>query len=153
MEPTTIEGLDALQEAVGTVLGHTDWLEITQDRVDAFAEVTGDDQWIHVDPERARKESPFGSTIAHGYLTLSLCNRFLPELLKVNGTSMGINYGSDRVRFPAPVKVGSRIRGTGQIVACTEVSGGVQATIRITVEIEGMDKPGCVVDTLNRWMA
>lgn len=153
MSTLTIDGVDGLREAVGTALGHTEWMEITQDRVDAFAEVTGDNQWIHVDPERARKESPYGTTIAHGYLTLSLCNLFLPQLLEVTNTSMGVNYGSDRVRFPAPVLVGSRIRGTGAITACQDVAGGVQATIRLTVEIEGQDKPGCVVDTLNRWMA
>ena len=147
-----VEGLDGLRRAVGTGLGPTEWLTIDQARIDAFADVTGDHQWIHVDPVRA-KDSPFGSTIAHGYLTLSLCNLFLPRMLSVTQVSMGVNYGSNKVRFPAPVPAGSRIRGRGTILACDEVPGGVQATIRITAEVEGSAKPGCVVETLNRWMA
>jgi acyl dehydratase len=151
-EPLHVKGLDALRAAVGATLGPTAWLEIDQTRVDAFADVTGDHQWIHVDPERA-KDSPFGGTIAHGYLTLSLCNYFLPQLLQVSGVSMGVNYGSDKVRFPAPVLVGSRIRGRGEILACDDVPGGVQATILVTAEVEGSAKPACVVQTLNRWLA
>jgi len=150
--PLQVEGLDALRAAVGTTLGPTPWLEIDQARVDAFADVTGDHQWIHVDPERA-KDSPFGGTIAHGYLTLSLCNYLLPQLLRVGGVSMGVNYGANKVRFPAPVPVGSRIRGRGEIVACDDVPGGVQATIRVTAEVAGSAKPACVVETLNRWLA
>jgi acyl dehydratase len=150
--PLVVDGLDELRSAVGAPLGPSAWLLVDQPRVDAFADVTGDHQWIHVDPERARA-SPFRSTIAHGYLTLSLCNYFLPQLLSVRGVSMGVNYGANRVRFPAPVKVGARIRGRGEVLACDEVPGGVQATIRVTAEIEGHDKPGCVVETLNRWMA
>ncbi|WP_235883717.1 MaoC family dehydratase [Saccharopolyspora elongata] len=150
--PFTVDGLDELRASVGTTLGPTAWLPIDQARIDGFADVTGDHQWIHVDPVRAR-ESAFGSTIAHGYLTLSLCNYFLPQLLSVRGVSMGVNYGADRVRFPAPVPAGSRIRGRGEVLACIDVPGGVQATIRITVEVEGQAKPACVVETLNRWLA
>lgn len=150
--PFVVDGLDELRAAVGTTLGPTAWLPIEQARIDAFADATGDHQWIHVDPGRAR-ESAFGSTIAHGYLTLSLCNYFLPQLLAVRGVSMGLNYGADRVRFPAPVPAGSRIRGRGEILACVDVPGGVQATIRITAEVEGQAKPACVVETLNRWLA
>ncbi|WP_375385266.1 MaoC family dehydratase [uncultured Microbacterium sp.] len=150
--PLIVSGLDGLRRAVGAQLGPTEWLQIDQARIDGFAAVTGDHQWIHVDPVRAAS-SPFGSTIAHGYLTLSLCNYFLPQLITVEEISMGINYGSDRVRFPAPVTVGSRVRGRGEILECTDVPGGVQAKIRITAEIEGSAKPGCVVETLNRWMA
>jgi acyl dehydratase len=147
-----VEGVDGLRAAVGAALGPTGWLRIDQPRIDAFADVTGDHQWIHVDPDRAR-DSPFGSTIAHGYLTLSLCNYFLPQLLTVRGVRMGVNYGADKVRFPAPVPVGSRIRGRGEVLACADVPGGVQATILVTAEIEGADKPACVVETLNRWLA
>ena len=147
-----IDGLDALRTAVGTQLGPTDWLTVDQARIDAFADVTGDHQWIHVDPVRAR-ESPFGSTIAHGYLTLSLCNWFLPQMLTVTGIGMGVNYGADRVRFPAPVPAGSRLRGRGEILACSDVPGGVQTTIRITAEVDGAAKPACVVDAMSRWLA
>ncbi|MBF6451123.1 MaoC family dehydratase [Nocardia elegans] len=149
--PLVIDGLNGLRSAAGAVLGPTAWLRIDQPRIDGFADVTGDHQWIHVDPERAR-HSPFKSTIAHGYLTLSLCNYFLPQLITVNNVAMGVNYGADRVRFPAPVRVGARIRGRGEVLSCVEVAGGVQATIRITAEIEGFDKPACVVDAVHRWV-
>jgi len=142
----------ALLEAVGKPLGASDWLEVTQERIDRFADATGDHQWIHVDPERA-KQGPFGKTIAHGYLTLSLVNCFLPQILEVRGVAMGVNYGCDKVRFPAPVPVGSRIRGVGTLVAAEEVKGGaVQATVRVTVEVEGGDKPACVADTISRFV-
>jgi acyl dehydratase len=138
-----------LLAAVGRSLGTTEWLEITQERIDLFADATGDHQWIHVDPERARS-GPFGTTIAHGYLTLSLVNLFLPQLIEVRGISMGVNYGTDKVRFPAPVPVGSRIRGSGQLVEAESAKGGaVQAKVRVTVEIEGKDRPGCVADTIS----
>ena len=139
-----------LKSAVGEHLGYSDWLEMTQDRIDRFAEATGDHQWIHVDPERARG-GPFGACIAHGYLTLSLVNLFLPQIVEVQGISMGVNYGSDRLRFPAPVPVGSRIRGGGELTRVEEVKGGVQATIRVTVEVEGQDRPACVVETISRY--
>ena len=139
-----------LNRAVGLHLGYSEWLTITQERIDRFAEATGDHQWIHVDPVRA-KDGPFGACIAHGYLTLSLVNLFLPQIVEVRGIRMGVNYGVDKVRFPAPVRVGARIRGAGELIRVEEVKGGVQATIRVTVEIEGGDRPGCVVDTISRF--
>ncbi len=136
----------------GTELGVSDWLEIDQERINTFADATGDHQWIHVDPERA-KQGPFGAPIAHGYLTMSLVNKFLPETVVVRGISMGVNYGSDKLRFPAPVPVGSRIRGRSELVKVEEVkNGAIQATIRVTVEIEGGDRPACVVDTISRYV-
>jgi acyl dehydratase len=150
-DPLVVRGSAGLRAVVGAALGPTDWLRVDQRRIDAFADVTGDHQWIHVDPERA-SGSTFGSTIAHGYLTLSLCNYFLPRLIAVEGVSMGVNYGADKVRFPAPVPAGSRIRGRGEVGACRDVPGGVQVTILITAEVEGGDKPACVVETLNRWL-
>lgn len=143
---------EELRSAAGTDLGVTDWIEITQDRVDLFADATGDHQWIHCDPARAA-EGPFGTTIAHGYLTLALTNLFLPQLVRVEGISMGVNYGTNKVRFPAPVPVGSRIRGRGEILSVDDVAGGVQATILITVEVEGTEKPACVVESLSRFLA
>jgi acyl dehydratase len=134
----------------GTALGPTEWLAIDQDRVNGFAEVTGDHQWIHVDVERA-KAGPFGGTIAHGYLTMSLVNHFLPQLIEVRGFAHAVNVGADRLRFLAPVKVGSRIRGVGEIVSVEEVKGAIQSVVRVTVEIEGSDKPACVVDTISRY--
>ena len=140
----------AVLQAVGQDLGTTEWLRISQERIQTFADATGDHQWIHVDPDRAR-QGPFGTTIAHGYLTLSLANLFLPQLVQYEGLKMGVNYGCDKVRFPAPVVVGSRVRGRGAVVAAEPVKGdGVQVTVRISVEIEGADKPGCVVDTISR---
>lgn len=140
----------ALIGAEGTKLGPTDWLAIDQDRVNGFAEVTGDHQWIHVDVERA-KDGPFGGTIAHGYLTMSLVNYFLPQLIEVRGFAHAVNVGADRLRFLSPVKVGSRIRGVGEIVGVEEVKGAIQSVVRVTVEIEGSDKPACVVDTISRY--
>ncbi len=136
--------------AEGTQLGPTEWLLIDQDRVNGFAEVTGDHQWIHVDVERA-KQGPFGGTIAHGYLTMSLVNYFLPQLIEVQGFAHAVNVGADRLRFLAPVKVGSRIRGVGEIVGVEEVKGAIQSIVRVKVEIEGADKPACVVDTISRY--
>ena len=135
----------------GTKLEASEWLTIEQDRIDAFGQVTGDLQWIHVDPERA-KDGPFGATIAHGYLTLSLVNMFLPQMIDVRGFSAGVNVGIDKLRFLNPVVVGSRIRGTGEIVSVEEVKGGaIQSVVRVTVEIEGKEKPACVVDTISRY--
>jgi acyl dehydratase len=148
---TVFESPKELLSAVGRHLGHSDWLEITQDRIDKFADATGDHQWIHVDPVRA-KAGPFGRCIAHGYLTQSLVNHFLPQIVEVRGISMGVNYGADKLRFPAPVPVGARIRGGGELIAAEETKdGGIQATIRVTVEIEGGDRPGCVIDTISRY--
>lgn len=140
----------ALLSAPGDTLEPTDWLEIDQQRIDLFAEATGDHQWIHVDPERA-KAGPFGATIAHGYLTLSLANLFLPQLMEVQNVAMGVNYGCEKVRFPAPVPVGSRVRGRGEVVSAEEVKGGVQVVVRVAVEIEGSERPACVVDTISRF--
>jgi acyl dehydratase len=134
----------------GTALPATEWLTIDQDRVDGFADVTGDHQWIHVDVARA-KDGPFGGTIAHGYLTMSLVNFFLPDLIDVRGFAHAVNVGADRLRFLAPVKVGSRIRGVGELVAVEEIKGAIQSTVRVTVEIEGSEKPACVVDTISRY--
>ncbi len=140
----------ALLDAVGQHLGYSDWLEIDQQRINLFADATGDHQWIHVDPEKAAA-GPFGKTIAHGYLTLSLANLFLPQIMQVNNTSMGVNYGCDKARFPAPVPVGSRIRGGGEVISAEEVKGGVQVVVRMTIEIEGSDRPACVIDTISRF--
>ncbi len=147
---TVFESPEKLKQAVGQHLGYSDWLEISQERIDQFADATDDHQWIHVDPERA-KQGPFGACIAHGYLTLSLVNRFLPQIVEVRGISMGVNYGANRLRFPAPVPVGARIRGGAELVEAEDVKGGVQATIRVTVEIEGSQRPACVVDTISRY--
>ncbi len=134
----------------GTKLGPTGWITIEQDRVNGFAEVTGDHQWIHVDVARA-KDGPFGGTIAHGYLTMSLVNYFLPQLIEVHGFAHAVNVGAGRLRFLNPVKVGSRIRGLGEIVSVDEVKGAIQSVVRVTVEIEGQDKPACVLDTISRY--
>lgn len=139
-----------LEAAVGQRLGESQWLTIDQQRINLFADATGDHQWIHVDPDKA-KGGPFGTTIAHGYLTLALVNMFLPEIIDVQGISMGVNYGADKLRFPSPVKVGSRVRGVGELIAVENVKGGVQSTVRVTVEIEGSDRPACVVDTISRY--
>jgi acyl dehydratase len=147
---TVFEHPSELHRAVGTHLGHSEWMQITQERIDQFAQATGDRQWIHVDPERA-KHGPFGATIAHGYLTLSLVNSFLPQIVEVRGIRMGVNYGCDKVRFPAPVRVGTRIRGRGELLKVEDVKDGVQATVRVTVEIEGSDRPACVADTISRF--
>ena len=139
-----------LLEASGQHLGYTEWMEMEQERINLFAEATGDHQWIHVDPAKAN-DGPFGATIAHGYLTLSLANLFLPQLMEVQSVSMGVNYGCDRVRFPAPVPVGSNIRGGGEVISAEEVKGGVQGVVRITVEIQGNERPACIIDTISRF--
>lgn len=134
----------------GEIFAPTDWLPIDQARVDGFADVTGDRQWIHVDPERAAA-SPFGGTIAHGYLTMSLVNFFLPQLIEVRGFAHAVNVGADRLRFLAPVPVGRRIRGRGEMLSASEIKGAVQSVIRVTIEIEEGDRPACVVDTISRY--
>jgi acyl dehydratase len=139
-----------LLDNVGKSLGETPWMIIEQDRINLFADATGDHQWIHVDPVKG-KDGPFGACIAHGYLTLSLVNYFLPQLIDVQGISMGVNVGLDRVRFPSPVTVGSKIRGKGEIVQVEEMKGGIQSVVRVTVEIEGSDKPACIADTISRY--
>lgn len=138
-------------DAVGMQLGESAWLTVDQARIDTFADATGDHQWIHVDPEKA-KDGPFGGTVAHGYLTFSLINMFLPELFRAEGMKMGINYGADRLRFPAPVPVGSRVRAVGELVKADVLDGNaVQTTVRVTMEIEGSAKPGCVADIVGRY--
>lgn len=140
----------ALLAAEGLDLGSTEWLTISQERIDLFAEATGDHQWIHVDPVRAAN-GPFGACIAHGYLTQSLVNLFLPQLITIDNMAMGVNYGSDRVRFPAPVKVGSRVRGSATIVRAEQLADAVQLVVRVSVDVEGQSRPGCVIDTISRY--
>ncbi|NGO71164.1 MaoC family dehydratase [Streptomyces boncukensis] len=140
-----------LAAAVGQELGASDWLEVDQQRIDRFADATGDHQWIHVDPVRAA-EGPFGSTIAHGYLTLSLLPAFLPQIIRVDGVRMGVNYGVNKVRFPAPVPVGSRLRAHAELAGADETpDGGVQVAMKVTVEREGGDRPVCVAESLSRY--
>lgn len=147
---TTFERPEDLLDAVGRHLGNSEWLEIDQQRIDLFADATGDHQWIHVDPEKAA-EGPFGTTIAHGYLTLSLANLFLPQIMQVKNVSMGVNYGCEKVRFPAAVPVGSRVRGAGEIISAQEVKGGVQVVVRMTIDVENGERPACVIDTISRF--
>jgi acyl dehydratase len=149
-QPRVFASLDDLRDAVGEQLGWTDWLEVDQRRIDLFAEATGDHQWIHVDPGRAA-DGPFGTTIAHGYLTLSLIPALTPRLFLVEGVTMGVNYGVNKVRFPAPVPVGSRLRATAVIADVTEAGGGVQLVTKVTIEREGGDKPVCVAETVARF--
>lgn len=150
---TSFNSPDELAGSIGKHLGYSEWMDVDQERINTFADATGDHQWIHVDPEAA-KQGPFGTTIAHGYLTLSLVSMMLPQIVHVSGISMGINYGTEKVRFPAPVPVGSRIRGGAELVEVKEVGGGaVQATVRVTIETEGGDKPVCVADTISRYYA
>jgi acyl dehydratase len=145
----TITGLDGLRQAEGEVLGTSGWHEVTQDDINAFADVTGDHQWIHVDVERA-KETPFGGTIAHGYYTLSLAPRLTNEIFSMDGFAFAVNYGLNRVRFPAPVPVGSRVRATAKVSKLEDVPGGAQMTLELTFERDGGDKPVCVAETLVR---
>ena len=151
MAATTLDGPDAVRAHVGRHLGHSDWLTVDQDRVNLFADATGDHQWIHVDVERA-KSGPFGAPIAHGYLTLSLSNLFLPQIVEVVGFSTGVNYGVDKVRFPSPVKVGDRVRAGAELAEVTDVTNGLQTKIVITIEIEGSAKPACIIESLSRWL-
>ncbi|MCO8269144.1 MaoC family dehydratase [Actinoplanes sp. TRM 88003] len=149
----TVNGLDELKALVGRELGPSSWLEVTQDRVNAFAEATNDHQWIHVDVDRAA-QGPFGGTIAHGYLTLSLVIPFFSEILRVEGIKMGVNYGLDKVRFPSPVRVGSKIRLTATVDAVEEVARRcVQMSLTFTVHIDGIDKPACVAYPIYRYYA
>ncbi|MFF9774767.1 MaoC family dehydratase [Streptomyces sp. NPDC013978] len=149
-EPRIFTSAEELKAAVGESLGYSDWLEVDQKRIDLFAEATGDHQWIHVDPEKAAA-GPFGTTIAHGYLTLSLLPLFVPQVLKVDNVTMGVNYGTNKVRFPAPVPVGSRLRATATLQDVTEVGGGVQVTAAVVVEREGGEKPVCVAESVSRF--
>ena len=141
--------LDELKAAAGTELGVSDWLEIDQERIDRFAEATGDHQWIHVDPIRA-ESGPFGTTIAHGYLTLSLLPYFAVRNYRIEGGRMSVNYGLNKVRFITPVPVGSRLRGRTELVTVDELESGAQLSFRTTIEIEGVERPACVAETLSR---
>jgi acyl dehydratase len=148
----TVNGLAELKKLAGSDLGSSDWIEVTQDRIDTFADATGDHQWIHVDPERAAA-GPFGAPIAHGYLTLSLFIPLFTELLDVRGVTTKVNYGLNKVRFPSPVKAGSRIRLTGRLTEVEDVPGGVQIVVDGTIEIEGGAKPAAVLQSLSRFYA
>ncbi|MGO8904354.1 MAG: MaoC family dehydratase [Solirubrobacteraceae bacterium] len=145
----TLTGLDEIKAHVGKELGVSDWLLVTQETIDQFAEVTGDHQWIHVDVERA-KQSPFGGTIAHGYFTLSLAPRFSYDLFSFEGLAFGVNYGLNRVRFPAPMPVGGRVRMRAKLASVEEIAGGAQLTTELTFEREGGEKPVCVAESLTR---
>lgn len=144
------EGISEFEKAVGVHLGYSDWHTVTQQQIDLFADATGDHQWIHVDVERAR-EGPFGGTIAHGFLTLSMLPEMLFELLAVDGARMVINYGLNRVRFVTPVRVGSRLRAGAELTRVEEVKGGIQATVTVTFETEGAERPACVAESLMRY--
>jgi len=149
---TKIDGISGLDQHVGQHLGYSEWHEVTQEQVNLFADATGDHQWIHVDVERA-KAGPFGGPIAHGYLTLSLAPTLLDEIVQVTGISMGINYGLNKLRFPSPVPVGSKVRAGATLASVEEVSGGVQVTLSVTFEVEGGTKPACVAEIVFRYYA
>ncbi len=144
----TFNGLDEFEQAVGTHLGYSNWHTITQEQINLFAEATGDHQWIHTDPERAAT-GPFGTTIAHGYLTLSLVPMLVWQIYTVEGLAMGVNYGSNKVRFPSAVPVGSRVRAGAELLELTRDPRGARATVRVTIEREGADKPACVAETVS----
>jgi acyl dehydratase len=147
---TTVNGIDKFHDLLGQHLGYSEWHVVTQDQVNLFADATGDHQWIHVDPERA-KDGPFGGAIAHGYLTLSLAPALLGEVLTVEGMSMGVNYGCNKVRFPAPVPVGAKLRLGAEVATVEDVKGGVQAALDLTFEVEGAAKPSCVAQVVYRY--
>ena len=151
-ELLTVSGVEGLKGLVGQHIGYSDWHEVTQEQVNLFADATGDHQWIHVDPERA-KAGPFGGPIAHGYLTLSLGPYFLPRMWRVDGFSMGVNYGCEKVRFPSPVPVGGKLRCGATVDAVDEISGGVSVTMTLTFEVEGASKPSCVAQVVYRYYA
>ena len=151
MTARVINGIGELTSLAGQELGHSDWLEITQEQVDRFADATLDRQWIHVDPERARQESPFGTTIAHGYLTLSLLIHLFGQIIDVQGVTMTVNYGINRLRYPAPVPVGSRVRLGATLAAVEPIDGGVQCQVDCVVEVEGSPKPALVAEVLLRY--
>jgi acyl dehydratase len=148
MSQCVVEHPSELLDAIGQTLGPSEPLVVTQERINQFAEATGDDQWIHVDQARAA-EGPFGRTIAHGYLTLSLAAYFLPQLLSVKNMSMGVNYGTEKVRFPSAVTEGSTLRATGEIISAEESAGGIKVVVRMTLAADGAERPACVVDTIS----
>ena len=146
---TIVQGIDGLKEKVGEHLGYSEWHEVTQEQVNQFADATGDHQWIHIDPERA-KAGPFGGPIAHGYLTLSLAPMLMGEVVRTEGVSMGVNYGLNKLRFPSPVPVGKRLRMGAQLKEVTDITGGAQSVYELTFEVEGQDKPACVAEAVYR---
>jgi acyl dehydratase len=149
----TVNGIEELKALAGRTIGPTDWREVTQDDIDRFADLSGDHQWIHVDPERAKTESPFGKTVAHGNLTLSLIDGFRPQLLESSGFRLGVNYGWNKIRFPAPVPAGGRIRASVETLAVDEIGDGWhQITQRWTVEVDGSEKPACVAESVGRML-
>jgi len=151
MSTVEVQGIEGLKALQGEDIGPSEWRTVTQEDIDAFADLTGDHQWIHTDVERAKTESPFGTTIAHGNLTLSLIDGLRIELLRSTGFKLGVNYGWNKVRFPAPVPSGSRIRATAEVVEVEEVGGGwFQVVTRFKVEVEGSEKPACVADSVGR---
>ena len=147
----TLESPGQLKDFTGQEIGVTDWVAIAQERIDQFAAATGDRQWIHVNVERAQQESPYGNTIAHGFLTLSLLTQFIAQTVGIRGLKMGVNYGLNRVRFPAPVRAGSRVRGRVELQSVREFEGGVEATFLITVECDSAEKPCCVAEWVVRY--
>jgi acyl dehydratase len=149
---TTINGIEEFKKYAGQHLGYSGWRLVDQQQVNLFADATGDHQWIHVDPERAAS-GPFGGAIAHGYLTLSLVPVLLHDVLDVQGMTFGVNYGCNRVRFPAPVKVGSRVRLGVEVASVEDIAGGAQVVLDVTVESEGQDKPSCVAQVVYRYFA
>ena len=151
MKSTRFAGIEDATSQLGQEIGISDWMLIDQNSVNGFAQVTGDQQWIHVDVERARRESPFGGPIAHGYLTLSLLAKFAQECIGVDGIKLAVNYGLNRVRFAAPVKVGSRVRARFILAGVEDIQGGAQLVWQATIEIEGGDKPACVAEMVTRW--
>jgi acyl dehydratase len=149
--PVEVSSISELQGLIGQVLGPSDWVVVSQSDIDKFAEVSRDDQWIHVDVERAKTESPFGTTVAHGNLTLSLTDGFRGQLIQQSGVKLGVNYGFDKVRFPAPVPAGSKVRARAEVVSVDELDGGWWHVVtRFTIEVEGSDKPCCVADSVGR---
>jgi acyl dehydratase len=148
---TILQGIDGVKEKVGEHLGYSDWVEVTQDQVNLFADATGDHQWIHVDPERAAKESPFGGPIAHGYLTISLAPVLLASIVRVEGVTMGVNYGINKLRFPGPVPVGAKLRAGAILAQVEDISGGAQVTYDLTFEVDGQEKPACVAQVVYRF--
>ncbi|HVP27683.1 MAG TPA: MaoC family dehydratase [Myxococcota bacterium] len=148
-QPTVIPSVSALKQFLGKPLGRSDWVTVTQEQINAFADATGDHQWIHVDVERAKTQSPFKTTIAHGYLTLSLAPALLPQLVRVEGIRMGVNYGIDKMRLPAPVPAGSRLRLSAELRDVRDLPGGAaRATFGLTFEVEGGTKPACTADAI-----
>lgn len=149
----TVHGLEEMQALVGQELGVSDWHRVTQEEVNLFADATHDHQWIHVDPERCKRESPFGGPIAHGYYTLALAPALLAQVLAVEGVRMGVNYGLNKMRLPSPVPVGSRVRLRATLAGYEPIAGGAQATIGLTFEVEDQTKPSCVAEVIYRYYA